>query len=157
MTVVERVSTNFAPIEVKLSGDDLRGLQQMASQVQVHPAITEYAVRLARGTRAPDEVGLADLAPYIGFGASPRASVNLILGGKALALLRGREYVRPEDVRDLAPEVLRHRLLLSYEALADEVALESVLERLIAAVTPPQVHWGDPASGPVSDRPQASN
>jgi MoxR-like ATPase len=157
LTVVERVSASFEPIEVKLTADDLRRLQEMATRVQVHPAITEYAVRLARATRTPTEVGLAEIAPYIGYGASPRASVNLILSGKALALLRGREYVRPEDVRDLAPEVLRHRLLLSYEALADEVKLEELLTRLIAAVTPPQVRWGDPASGPVAERPQPSN
>ncbi len=157
MTVVDRMSESFETVEMKLSGDDLRELQTMADRVHVHPAITEYAVRLARATRDPNEVKLPQLAPYIGFGASPRASINLILGAKAIAIVRGREYVRPEDVRDLAPEVLRHRLLLSYEALADEVKLEEVLASLIAAVTVPQVHLGDPASGPVQERPPASN
>jgi MoxR-like ATPase len=148
MTVVERVSTKFEAIRVQLGAEELRDLQRMADEVHVHPAVTEYAVRLARATRDPGEAGLHDLKPYIGFGASPRASVNLILGGKALALVRGREYVLPEDVRDLAPEVLRHRIALSYEALADEVKLEEAVARIVAAVPPPQVRLGDPHRNP---------
>ena len=158
MTVVERVSTKFAPVEVQLSDDELRALQRLADEVHVPSAVTEYAVRLARATRDPAEVGLGDLAPYIAFGASPRASVNLILGAKALAVVRGREYALPEDVRDLAPEVLRHRTVLSYDALADEVKLEGVLTRLIDAVNAPQIHLGDPhrdVRREPSSRPQA--
>jgi MoxR-like ATPase len=144
MTVVERVSTNFEPITVQLTADELRELQTMADNVHVHQAVTEYAVRLARASREPAEVGLKDLKPYISYGASPRASVNLVLGAKALAIVRGREYVLPEDVRDLAPEVLRHRIMLSYEALADDLKLEDTVKRIIEAVRPPQVHIGDP-------------
>ncbi len=144
MTVVERVSSQFEPVKEVLSADELRALQAMADRVHVHPAVIEYAVRLTRATRDPSEVGLGPLKKYISYGASPRGSVNLIVGAKALAIVRGREYVLPEDVRDLAPEVLRHRLILSYEALADEVRLEELLQKLIAATPLPKVHIGDP-------------
>lgn len=144
MTVVERVSEKFEEVTTQMTADELRDLQEMADKVSVHQAITEYAVRLARATRDPSEAKLSDLSKYIDFGGSPRASVNLILGAKALAIIRGREYALPEDVRDLAPEVLRHRIMLSYEALADDVKLEDVVRRIIDAVPPPQVHIGDP-------------
>jgi MoxR-like ATPase len=144
MTIVERVSTSFPPVAIQVTVEELRDLQRMADAVHVHPAVTEYAVRLARATRDPEEVGLGDLTRYVSYGASPRASVNLVLGAKALAVLRGREYALPEDVRDLAPEVLRHRLTLSYDALADEARLEDVLGRIVEAVRPPHIHLGDP-------------
>lgn len=144
MTVVERVSTKFDQVDVQLTADELRELQGMVDKIHVHQAVTEYAVKLARASREPGEAGLNHLKPYIAFGASPRASVNLILAAKALALLRGREYILPDDVKDLAPEVLRHRIMLSYDALADDVKLETVVAELIAAVRTPQVHLGDP-------------
>ena len=149
IVVVERVSQRFEPVGVQLTEDELRALQHMADEVYVHPATTEYAVKLARATRAPAEVGLPELARAVAYGASPRASVNLILGAKALAIVRGREYALPEDVRDLAPEVLRHRVMLSYEGLAEEVGVEGLVSRIIAAVPLPRVHLGDPhgASG----------
>ncbi|MER3444826.1 MAG: ATPase [Meiothermus sp.] len=144
ITVVERVSTKFPPVEVQLTHQELLDLQAMTDQVYVHPLVTEYAVNLARATREPGEVGLPEQRRYISFGASPRASVNLILGAKALAIVRGREFALPEDVRDLAPEVLRHRIIPSYEALADGVQLEALLAKLIGAVPLPRVHLGDP-------------
>ncbi|MEJ2667695.1 MAG: AAA family ATPase [Deinococcales bacterium] len=144
MTVVERVSASLATVSVQLTSDELRDLQRMADAVHVHSAVTEYAVRLARATRDPGEVGLQDMARYLSYGASPRASVNMILGAKALAVLRGREYALPDDVRDLAPEVLRHRMTLSYDALADEVSVENLVKRIIDGVRPPQIHLGDP-------------
>lgn len=144
MTVVDRVSSQFEPVRESLSHEDLLALQRMADQVHVHPAVTEYAVRLARATRDPGEAKLPELKKYISFGGSPRASVNLILGAKALAIVRGREYTLPEDVRDLAPEVLRHRIILSYEALADETRLEDIVAKIIAGVPLPKVHLGDP-------------
>ncbi len=85
------------------------------------PALIEYSVRLANATRRPARVGLGKLARYITFGASPRASINLVLAARALAFIRGRDYVLPQDLTDLALDVLRHRLVLSYEALSDEV------------------------------------
>ena len=144
MTVVDRVSTKFDKIEPAIHGDELRELQSMADRVYVHPSVTEYAVTLARATRDPQMVKLPELRRYISFGGSPRASVNLILGAKALAIVRGREYALPEDVRDLAPEVLRHRMILSYDALADEAKLEDIVAKLIAATPMPKVHLGDP-------------
>ncbi|EYB69474.1 MoxR-like ATPase [Deinococcus phoenicis] len=144
MTVVERVSQAFVPVTAQLSAEDLRGLQAMADLVYVHPAVTEYAVTLARATRDPAGAGLPELGRAVAYGASPRASINLILGAKALAIVRGREYALPEDVRDLAPEVLRHRLLLSYEGLAEEVGLEDLVARVLGAVPLPRVHLGDP-------------
>jgi MoxR-like ATPase len=144
MTVVDRVSTKFDALEKKLSLTQLLELQGMADQVYVHPSVTEYAVRLARATRDTSEARLPDLKKYISIGASPRASVNLILGAKALAILRGREYALPEDVRDLAPDVLRHRIVPSYEALADNVGMESVVTQILQNMPLPKVHLGDP-------------
>jgi MoxR-like ATPase len=144
MTVVDRVSMRFDKIEPIIHGDELRELQSMADRVYVHPSVTEYAVTLARATRDPSSVKLPELKRYISFGGSPRASVNLILGAKALAIVRGREFVLPEDVRDLAPEVLRHRIILSYDALADEAKLEDIVAKVIAATPMPKVHLGDP-------------
>lgn len=148
LTVVERVSQKFAPVNVQLTVDELRELQRMADLVYVHPSVMEYAVTLARATRNPSEVKLPELSRAITYGASPRASVNLILGAKALAIVRGREFALPEDVRDLAPEVLRHRIMLSYEGLAEEVKLEDLVSRIVAAVPLPRVHLGDPHGTP---------
>jgi MoxR-like ATPase len=144
MTVVDRVSGDFEKVNVQITADELRDLQIMTDQVHVHSAVTEYAVNLARATRDPSEIKHPELKKYINFGASPRASVNLILASKALAILRGREYILPEDVRDLAPEVLRHRISLSYDALADDIKLETLMNTIISAVPTPRVHLGDP-------------
>ncbi len=105
----------------------------------VDPQIIEYAVRLSTATRDPAAVGSADLARYVTFGASPRASINMVLGAKALAFLRGRDYALPGDVRELARDVLRHRIVLSYEALADDVSPDDVLGPLLAAVPLPEL------------------
>jgi MoxR-like ATPase len=144
ITVVERMTVEHPEIQPVLHVDELFELQRVADGVYVHPKIMEYAVTLVNATRKPKEYGLTDLAPYIAFGSSPRASLNLILGGKALALIRGREYMLPEDVRDLALEVMRHRFVLSYEALAQDVTTDAILTRVLAAVPAPRVHIGDP-------------
>src|SRR5712691_5940994 len=104
----------------------------------------EYAVTLANVTRRPKDFGLGDLAPYVSYGSRPRASLNLIIGAKALGLLRGREYVLPEDVRDIAPEVMRHRLVLSYEALAQNITGDHIVARVLERLPAPRVHFGDP-------------
>ena len=114
-------------------------LQQEADRVYVDPGLIEYAVRLAGATRDPAACGLGELARYLTFGASPRGSINLVLAGRALAFLRGRDYVLPQDLRDLAPDVLRHRLVLSYEALSDEVSPDDLLGRILGAVPVPEV------------------
>ena len=119
--IVERMTAAFEPAGRAIDAASLAGLQRAADAVFVDPALIEYAVKLANATRDISAVGLGDLARYITFGASPRASINLILAGRALALVRGREYALPQDLREIAPDVLRHRLMLSYEALADGV------------------------------------
>ena len=105
----------------------------------VDPEVISYAVALSAATRAPSAAGAPELARYVTFGASPRASINMVLGAKALAFLRGRDYALPADVRELARDVLRHRLVLSYEALADDVAPDDVLGPLLASVRLPDV------------------
>jgi len=144
ITVVERMTVEHPEVAPVLHVDELLELQRTADQVYVHPKIMEYAVTLANATRRPKDYGMPDLAPFIAYGSSPRASLNLVLGGKALALIRGREYVLPEDVRDLAPEVMRHRFVLSYEALAQDITSDQLLSRILVTVPAPRVHIGDP-------------
>src|SRR6185312_1128775 len=105
----------------------------------VDPEIISYAVRLSTGTRDLAAAGHADLARYVTFGASPRASINMVLGAKALAFIRGRDYALPADVRELARDVLRHRIVLSYEALADDVSPDDLLDPLVSSVPLPDV------------------
>ncbi len=144
VSVVERVTLEMPEVQPVIRAQDLLHLQKVADAVYVDPRVIEYAVTLANATRYPHQYGLDSIRKYMSYGASPRASVNLILGAKALALIRGREYVLPEDVRDLAPEVLRHRLVLSYEALAEEVSPDHLVEQVLSAVPMPKVHLGDP-------------
>ncbi|GHJ44770.1 MoxR-like ATPase [Catellatospora sp. TT07R-123] len=118
---------------------DLLGLQQRADQVFVHNALVDYAVRLVLATRDPGEHGVPDVARLIQYGASPRASLGLVRATRALALLRGRDYALPQDVQDIAPDILRHRLVLSYDALADEVPADYVVSRVLSAVPLPAV------------------
>jgi MoxR-like ATPase len=137
--VVERMTAGRdTPVPV-IDTERLRGFQRAADAVYVDPQIIEYAVRLSTATRDPAGVGAADLARYVTFGASPRASINMVLGAKALAFLRGRHYALPTDVRELARDVLRHRVVLSYEALADDVSPDDVLGPLLAAVPLPEL------------------
>ncbi len=122
-----------------LTPDDLLRLQEVASQVFVHHALVDYVVRLVLATRQPAEHGLTDVAGWVSYGASPRASLGIISGARALALVRGRDYVLPQDVVDIVPDVLRHRLVLSYDALADGVPLDHIVNRVLQAVPLPQV------------------
>ena len=112
-------------------------MQSMVERVYVDPGLIEYSVRLANATRRPADAGLGDLARYVSYGASPRASINLMLAARALAFIRGRDYVIPPDVRDLVLDVFRHRLVLSYEALSDDLTADEVLARVMAAVPVP--------------------
>ncbi|MBM9466175.1 MoxR family ATPase [Nakamurella sp. YIM 132084] len=118
---------------------ELVRLQRVASGVFVHHSLVDYVVRLVYATRTPAEHGLTDVAAWLAYGASPRASLGLIAASRALALVRGRDFVVPQDVLDVAPDVLRHRLVLSYDALADAVPVEAILGRLLQAVPLPQV------------------
>ncbi|MCU1498315.1 MAG: putative ATPase, partial [Acidimicrobiales bacterium] len=137
--IVQRMSVHPPHANRVLSLEDLQRLQDAADAVFAHRAVVDYAVRLVQATRVPAEHGLADLTKSIDYGASPRASLGLIAGGRALALLRGRDYVLPQDVVDVAPDVLRHRLVLSYEALADGISVDDLLTRLLATVPAPRL------------------
>ncbi|RIJ71015.1 MoxR family ATPase [Nakamurella silvestris] len=118
---------------------ELVRLQNVASNVFVHHALVDYVVRLVFATRTPAEHGLTEVASWLSYGASPRASLGIIAAARALALVRGRDFVVPADVLDVAPDVLRHRLVLSYDALADGVAVETILHQLLQAIPLPQV------------------
>jgi MoxR-like ATPase len=141
--IVERMTGRLDPITRVLSTDELVRLQEVVDGIYVDPAMVEYAVRLTNATRVPKQHGLADLERYITYGASPRASINLILTARALAYLRGREYVLPEDVLDMAHDVMRHRLVLSYEALSDNVSSDQILSSIIGRVPVPAVPLQD--------------
>ena len=137
--IVERMTGTLQSIQKAIDAQQLLALQQEADAVYVDPALMEYAVKLVSATRQPQSVGLGELAPYITFGASPRASINLILAGRALAYLRGRNYALPQDVRDLALDVIRHRMVLSYEALADNVTSDDLLKRIFDTIPQPEI------------------
>jgi MoxR-like ATPase len=122
-----------------LSTDELLALQSLADDVFVHHAVQDYAVRLVMATRDPARWGIPDIAPHISLGASPRATLGLIAAGRALALLRGRTHLLPQDVFDVAPEVFRHRLLLTYDALAEGVGVDQVISKLLSTVAAPRV------------------
>ncbi len=144
VTVVDRMAVHHPEVQPVIHASELLEMQGVADAVYVHPKLMEYAVTLANATRRPKDFGLGEMAPYVSYGSSPRASLNMIIGAKALALVRGREYVLPEDVRDIAPEVMRHRLVLSYEALAQNITGDHVVARVLEQIPAPRVHIGDP-------------
>jgi MoxR-like ATPase len=135
--IVERVTGVPADVATVASTDQLAALQRQCRNGYVDPSLIQYAVRLAAATRQPDRYGVVDFAKYVTFGASPRASIHLIEGARALAYLRGRDYVLPDDVSDLAPDVLRHRLVLSYEALADGLTPDQLVHKIMQRIPPP--------------------
>jgi MoxR-like ATPase len=137
--IVERMITGLEDVHEVMDVQQLRGLQKAVQTVFVDPALIQYSVRVAAATRDLSAAGLKDLAPYVTYGVSPRASIYMVLAAQALALVRGRQYVLPEDVRAMAPDVLRHRLVLSYEALADDVDAEHVVDAVLGAVPVPDV------------------
>ena len=141
--IVERMISAMHVVRRVIDTARLADLQAAVGAVYVDPGLIEYAVRLAGATRDPATVGAKDVAPYLTFGASPRASINMILAGRALAFVRGRGYLLPQDVRDIAADVLRHRLVMSFEALADNVTPDAVLERIMACVPLPDVALRD--------------
>ncbi|MEU4226519.1 MoxR family ATPase [Nonomuraea sp. NPDC026600] len=124
-----------------LDPDRLMALQEAAEQVSVHQLVADYVVRLVMSTRSPAEYGLGELADTIEIGVSPRATLGLVAAGRALALLRGRDYLLPDDVRDVAVDVMSHRLMLTFDALADGVDPEQVVRQILHAVPPPLVVW----------------
>ena len=137
--IVERMTGALQAVQKVLTTDQLVALQAEADKVYVDPALIEYAVKLVGATRDPAAIGLKDSAHYITFGASPRASINLILTARALAYVRGRAYALPEDVLDMAYDVLRHRLVLSYEAFSDNVSADDLLKKIMGRIAVPVV------------------
>lgn len=135
--IVERVTGTPPVIAAVTTAEELLAAQRAARALYVDPALISYAVRLVAATRAPERVGLKELTNKILYGASPRASIYLIECGRALAYLRGREYVLPEDVTDVTADVLRHRVVLSYEALADNLTADEIVRRIMRCVSAP--------------------
>jgi MoxR-like ATPase len=143
LVIVQRMTSELAPTRQIISTDDLLRLQKEADNVYVDPELMEYSVRLVGATRRPQDYGLVELGRYVSFGASPRASINLILGSRALALTRGRDYVVPPDIIELAPDILRHRIVMSYEALADRVTADEIVGRVVERVARPSRPFTD--------------
>ncbi|MEV4356820.1 MoxR family ATPase [Nonomuraea sp. NPDC049625] len=139
LAIVYRMSVDPPVPHAVLDPAQVVALQRRAEEVFVHHAVAEYAVRLVYATRDPDRFGVEDVRRLLAFGASPRATLGLLAAGRALALMRGRDYVLPEDVRDLAHDVMAHRLVLSFDALADGVAPRQVVDRVLAAVPLPVI------------------
>jgi MoxR-like ATPase len=148
MVIVQRMTGSIGQPRPIITTDELLDLQRQADNVYVDPELMEYTVRLVAATRRPVDYGVADVARYLTFGASPRASINLVLGARALAMLRGRDYVVPHDLTDLAADVLRHRLVLSYEALADGVTADAIIVRIMERVPRPMRPLTDEGRGP---------
>jgi len=146
--IVERMTGTLQPVQKVLSTDELLDLQAQSDKVYVDPALIDFAVKLVNATRRPQDAGAEQLARYILFGASPRASINLILTARALAFVRGRDYVLPQEVLDMALDVLRHRLVLSYEALSDNVSSDEILTQLIDRIPFPVVPLHERTSVP---------
>lgn len=153
LEIVRRMGVDPPSAEQVLSPEIVLELQRQADEVIVDQGTLDYAVNLVIATRDPAHHGLPDLVGMIEYGASPRASLGLIAAGKAMALLRGRDYLVPQDVFDVAPDVLRHRLVLSYEALAADLDVEQVLVRLLSTIPAPMVSptTQDPGRTPTND------
>ena len=145
--IVERMTGALQSLQKVLTTQQLLDLQKETDKVFVDPSLIEYAVRMVTATRNLKEVGLKELEHYIMFGASPRASINLILTARALAYVRGRDYALPQDVSDMALDVIRHRLVLTYEALSDNVTaddlIKKILDRIPIPVVPLHEHAND--------------
>ncbi len=139
LEIVHRMGVNPPHAQQVLTPDALQQLQAAADSVYVDHGVVDYAVKLVLATRAPAAHGLPELDELISFGASPRASLGLIAGARAMALLRGRNYALPQDVFDVAPDILRHRIVLSYEALAQGIGVEHVLVRVLSTVPAPRI------------------
>ncbi|CAG0941111.1 hypothetical protein ANRL1_00384 [Anaerolineae bacterium] len=137
--IVERMAAGLASARPVMTTKQLVEMQREQEKVYVDPALTEYAVKLATATREPERFGIGDVKRYIMYGTSPRASINLIITARALAYVRGRNYILPQDVLDMALDVMRHRLVLSYEAMSDGVNSDAILRRVIESIQVPVV------------------
>jgi MoxR-like ATPase len=138
LTIVQRQLVAPPELRQALSLDDLRALQRAVFDVYVDPALVSYAVAIASATREPAAYGVAEVGEYVAFGASPRGPISLVQASRALALVRGRDYVLAEDLHALVKDALRHRLVLTYQALAEEIAPDTILDTVVAAVPVPK-------------------
>jgi MoxR-like ATPase len=145
--IAERVTGPAVDINAVADTHALAQMQRQCREVYVDPSLISYAVKLVSATRTPAKYELADMAKYLTYGASPRATISLIEGARALALLRGRSYALPEDVADLVPDVLRHRLVLSYEALAEGIDAERLISQIMSKVAQPDKPLQHASSG----------
>ncbi len=136
--IVDRVTGAPNDVMPLATTEQLSALQRECQRGYVDPALKQFAVRLASATREPDRFGVAEVAKYISFGVSPRASIHLVEGARALAFLRGRTYVLSEDVTDLVLDVFRHRLVLTYEALAEGVSPDHLIRRIMEHIPAPE-------------------
>ncbi len=141
LEILHRMSVTPPTPRPVLDPARLAALQAMADQVSVHQLVADYVVRLVMATRSPAEYGLPELQENIEIGVSPRATLGLVAAGRGLALLRGRDYLLPDDVRDVAVDVMSHRLMLTFDAIADGIDPEDVVRQVLAAVPPPLVVW----------------
>jgi MoxR-like ATPase len=135
--IVERVTGPAVQVTPVATTEQLAQLQHECRRVYVDPSLVQYAVKLVSATRSPEKHGLKDLGKYITFGASPRATINLVEGARALAMLRGRSYALPEDMVDLVPDVLRHRVVLSYEALSEGMTADTLVGKIMSKIPAP--------------------
>ncbi|MDR7094776.1 AAA family ATPase [Hydrogenophaga laconesensis] len=135
--IVERVTGPAVAVNAVATTDQLAALQAQCRQVYVDPSLVQYAVKLVSATRTPEKHGIKDMANLITFGASPRATIGLVEGARALAMLRGRNYALPEDMTDLVPDVLRHRVVLSYEGLSEGLTSETLIGRIMKHIPAP--------------------
>jgi MoxR-like ATPase len=142
--VVERMTSPLTAVQPVLTTDQLIAVQYEVDKVFVDPVLMEYIVRLVTATRQPKDYGVQDVAKYITYGGSPRASINIVLTARALAFMRGRSYVLAQDIADVAVDVLRHRIVLSYEALSDDITPDTlvakIMERIPVPAAPMQGH-----------------
>ncbi|MDO8298195.1 MoxR family ATPase [Lacisediminimonas sp.] len=136
--IVNRVTGEGASIVPVTNTEQLAALQRECRDGFVDPSLIQYAVRLVAATRDPGKYGIPALGKYLNYGASPRATIQMVVGARALAFLRGRSYVLPDDLTDIAPDVLRHRLSLSYEALSDNVSADQLIMRLMKHLPAPE-------------------
>jgi len=139
LTIVQRQLKAPPELRETLTLDNLRSLQEAVFSIYVDPGLVSYAVTLADATRNPAAHGVAEIGDWVSFGASPRGPISLVQSSRAFALLRGRDYVVVDDLRALAKDALRHRLVLSYQALAENVSADDILDRVLAAVPTPQI------------------
>lgn len=136
--IVERVTRALEHAGRIASPEELLDLQKQCRGSFVDPSLIQYAVKVVGATRKPSAYGVEDIENYISFGASPRATIHVIEAARALAFLRGRHYLLPQDVSDVIPDVLRHRIVRSYDALADEISTDRIVSRIVSHIRPPE-------------------